>query len=60
MDIEGKQAIESFDNEVFIDIEAKRTLSIVWTFISKRSEHVYTKEFKYRSEAKQLNIKLWT
>jgi hypothetical protein len=43
MDIEAKQseAIESFDNDVFSDIEAKRTLSIVRKFISKQSKHVY-------------------
>ena len=39
------KANESFDNGVFFNIEAKRTRSIVWKFISKRSEHVYTKEF---------------
>jgi hypothetical protein len=33
------------------NIEAKRTGSIVRKFILKRSEHVYIKEFKYRSEA---------
>jgi hypothetical protein len=42
---------ESFDNDVFCDIEAKRTRSIVGKFISKRSEHVYIKDFKNRSEA---------
>jgi hypothetical protein len=31
--------------------EAKRTCSIVGKKISKRSEHVYIEEFKYRSEA---------
>ncbi len=31
--------------------EAKRTCSIVEKNISKRSEHVYIEEFKYRSEA---------
>ena len=31
--------------------EAKRTCSIVKKTISKRSEHVYIEEFKYRSEA---------
>jgi hypothetical protein len=31
--------------------EAKRTCSIVEKIISKRSEHVYIEEFKYRSEA---------
>ena len=30
--------------------EAKRTCSIVEKIISKRSEHVYIEEFKYRSE----------
>jgi hypothetical protein len=47
---EVKQS-ESFDNDVFFNIEAKRTRSIVGKFISKRSEHVYIKEFKNRSEA---------
>ena len=42
---------ESFDNDVFFDIKAKRTRSIVGKFISKRSEHVYIKEFKNRSKA---------
>jgi hypothetical protein len=32
--------------------EAKQTCSIVEKIISKRSEHVYIEEFKYRSEAK--------
>jgi hypothetical protein len=31
--------------------EAKRTCSIGEKIISKRSEHVYIEEFKYRSEA---------
>jgi hypothetical protein len=48
---------ESFDNDFFFDIEAKRTCSIVRKLISKQSELVYIKEFKYRSEAKQINIK---
>ena len=43
---------EGFDNDVFFNIEAKRTRSIVRKFILKRSEHVYIKEFKYLSEAK--------
>ena len=46
------EAMESFDNDVFFYIEAKRTRSIVKKLISKRSEHVYIKDFKYRSEAK--------
>ncbi len=46
------EAIESFDNDVFFDIKAKRTRSIAWKFISKQSEHFYIREFKYRSEAK--------
>jgi hypothetical protein len=50
MDIEAKRS-ERFDNDVFFDIEAKRTHSIVEQFISKRSEHVYIKELKNRSEA---------
>ncbi len=50
-------AIESFYNDVFFDIEAKRTHSIVWKLISKRSEHVYIREFKYRSEANMFILK---
>jgi hypothetical protein len=42
---------KSFDNDVFFDIEGKQTRSIVGKFISKRSEHVYIKEFKNWSEA---------
>ncbi len=34
-----------------LNIEAKRTCSLVRKFISKRSEQVYIKEFKYRNEA---------
>ncbi len=34
-----------------LKIEAKRTRSTVLKSISKRSEHVYIKEFKYQSEA---------
>ncbi len=41
-----------------LKIEAKRTRSIVKKFISKRSEHVYVKELKNRSEAKEVNIKM--
>jgi hypothetical protein len=41
---------ESFDNDVFFDIEAKRTCLIVGKFISKRSEHVYIKEFKIEAK----------
>ncbi len=40
-----------------LNIEVKRTDSLVRKFISKRSEHVYIKDIKYRSEAKQVNIK---
>jgi hypothetical protein len=47
----SKQSESFFGNDVFFDIEAKRTRSIVGKFISKRSEHVYIKEFKKRSEA---------
>ena len=50
MVIEAKRS-ESFANYVFFDIEAKRTRSIVGKFILKRSEHVYIKQFKKRSEA---------
>jgi hypothetical protein len=42
---------ESFDNDVFFDIEAKRTRSIVGKFISKRSEHDYINELKNLSKA---------
>ncbi len=52
------KANESFHIGVFFDIEAKRTPSIVGKFISKRSEHVYIKEFKYRSEVKQVDSKM--
>ena len=41
-----------------LNIEAKRTDSLVRKFISKRSENVYIKDFKYRSDAKQVNIKM--
>ena len=41
-----------------LNIEAKRTDSLVRKFISKRSENVYIKDFKYRSEAKQVNMKM--
>jgi hypothetical protein len=40
-----------------LNIEVKRTDSLVRKFISKQSEHVYIKDIKYRSEAKQVNIK---
>ncbi len=43
---------------MYLKVEGKRTRSIVRKFISKRSEHVYIKELKNRSEAKQLSIKL--
>ncbi len=49
---------ESFDNDFFFDIEAKRTCSKVRKLILKRSELVYIKEFDYRSEVKYVNIKL--
>ena len=48
--IEAKRS-ESFDNDVFFDIEAKRTHPIVGKSISKRSEVVYINEIKNRSEA---------
>jgi hypothetical protein len=35
-----------------LDMEAKRTRSIVRKFISKQNEYVYIKEFNDRSEAK--------
>jgi hypothetical protein len=34
------KANESFDNGVFFDVEAKRTLSKVSKLFSKRSEHI--------------------
>jgi hypothetical protein len=46
--IETKRS-ESFNNDVFFYNEAKQTRSIVGKFISKRSEHVYIKEFKNQS-----------
>ncbi len=42
---------ESFDNDFFFDIKAKRTSSIVQKLISKRRELVYIKEFNYWSKA---------
>ncbi len=41
-----------------LNIEVNRVCSIVWKFISKWSEHVYIKELKYWSEAKQVNTLL--
>ncbi len=35
-----------------LNIKVNRTDSLVPKFISKRSEHVYIKDFKNRSEAK--------
>jgi hypothetical protein len=40
-----------------LNIEVKRTDSLVRKFISKRSKNVYIKYFKYRSEAKQVILK---
>jgi hypothetical protein len=48
--IEAKRS-ESFDNDVFFDIKAKRTRSIVGKSISKRSEAVYINGLKNRSAA---------
>ncbi len=42
-----------------LNIEEKRTDLLVRKFISMRSENVYIKDFKYRSEAKQVNIEMW-
>jgi hypothetical protein len=36
---EQKEANDSFDNDVFLDIEVMRTGSIFWKFILKQSEH---------------------
>ncbi len=41
-----------------VKIKAKQTRSTVLKSISKRSEHIYIKELKNRSEAKVVNIKL--
>ncbi len=41
-----------------LNIEVKLTDSLVRKFISKRSENVYITDFKYRSVAKQVNIKM--
>ncbi len=38
-----------------LNIELKQTDSIVRKFNLKRSEHFYFKDFKYQSEAKQVN-----
>ncbi len=38
-----------------LNIEVKRTDSLVWKFISKRSEHVYIKDFT-NIEAKRSKI----
>ncbi len=46
---------EGFDNDIFFDIEVKRTHSVVGKFISKRSEYFYIKEVKNRSEANTFN-----
>jgi hypothetical protein len=54
LNIEAKRSMFILN---FEPSEAKRTFSTVIKFISKRSEHVFIKEFKYRSEAKQVNIK---
>ena len=56
-DIETKEN-KNFDNGVFFNIKTKQTASIASKLFSKRSENVYIKEFKYRSEAKQVDIKL--
>jgi hypothetical protein len=47
---------EGFDKDVFFEIEAKQKRSIAGKFISKRSEHVYIKEFKNRSKANTFDI----
>ncbi len=41
-----------------LNMEVKRTDSLVRKFISNRSEKCLIKDFKYRSEAKQVNIKM--
>ncbi len=48
LNIEAKQSKLMLNCE---SREAKRTCSIVEKINSKRSEHVYIEEFKYRSEA---------
>ena len=62
MDIEAKRTCSIVEKKfqsganMFIlknlNIEAKQTRSLVRKFISKRSEHVYIKETKYRGKAK--------
>ncbi len=50
--------IEAKRNKLMINCEsseAKRTCSIVEKIISKRSEHVYIEEFKYRSKANRFD-----
>ncbi len=48
LNIEAKRSKLMLNSE---SSEAKRTCSIVEKIISKRSEHVYFEEFKYRSKA---------
>jgi hypothetical protein len=48
LNIEAKRSILMLNCE---SSEPNRTRSIVEKIISKRSEHVYIEEFKYRSEA---------
>jgi hypothetical protein len=53
--IEAKRT-EGFDNDVFFDIDVKRTRSIVRKIILKQSVHIYITDLNI--EAKQVNIKL--
>ncbi len=48
LNIEAKQSKLMLNCE---SSEAKQTCSIVEKIMSKRSDHVYIEEFKYRSEA---------
>jgi hypothetical protein len=45
---------ESFDNNVFFDIEAKRTRSIEIKVISKRSKHVYITKRNIKAKRRKL------
>ena len=56
--IEAKRS-EISDNDVFFDIEAKRTRSIVGKFISKRSEHVYIKNLKIKAKRTRSIAKIY-
>ncbi len=49
--------LESFDNGVFFNIEAKQTPSIVSKLLSKRSEHIRWNKNYFRSKANTFDSK---